>query len=228
MALTVAPASPEEYFQAFCAAVGLAWEPVPTASSKGHKRPDYLITGAENAQFYVELKAVMPNEDELLQLQQLYSGRGASSFSVEPGAKVRAFIAKANPQLKAVADRQLPGVLAILNTELALNHHVEAYAVLTAMRGLDVIPVLVPRNPAETPTCQPIRSGPKKRMTDSANTTIAAIMVPHLSHDRGWAANVYHNRFAARPLQPNVLPWSTIHHWQIRDDDRDWEPHPDV
>jgi hypothetical protein len=218
--------SPEDYFQDFCTALGLAWELVPTASSEGQKRPDYLITGPGPSAFYVELKAVTPNEEESLQLERLYTGKGASSFNVEPGAKVRALIAKANPQLKAVVDEQLPGVLAILNPEPALSHHIEAYAVLTAMRGLDVVPVLVPKNPADPPIFQDVRSGPKKRMTRSANTTISAILVPYLTNDRGWAAEVYHNRFAARPLDPRALLWPTIRHWRIREDERDWEPHP--
>jgi hypothetical protein len=216
---------PEEHFSAFCSAVGLLAEPVPPASLQGERRPDFLVAKPGVAKFFVELKSVTPSPKELRQLEILYSGKSGSSFQVEPGAKVRELIAKANPQLKAVADKGLPGILAILCPEPALKHHVDPYAVLTAMRGLDVVPVSVPEDPAEAPTFMDVRSGPKRKMTRDANTTISAILVPYLANELGWAANVFHNRFAARPLAPEALTGPAIHHWRIAADERGWEPH---
>jgi len=217
---------PEAYFENFCAHLGLDWEIVPTASDAGQKRPDYLLTGLDRTQFYVELKTITPNQDEAKHLELLYGGATGLSVTVEPGARLRDLIGKANPQLKAFADRKRPGVLVVLNLEPALGHHTEPYAVLTAMRGLDVVPVRVPRDPRESPEFLDVRSGPKKRMTPEANTTISAILVLRQVYELGWVAEVYHNRFGSRPLPVSSIAGSGVRHWQVRSDERDWEPLP--
>jgi hypothetical protein len=212
----------EMLWEAFCARHGLACEAVPTASSQGEQRPDYRVVGADGVRFFAEVKEVTPNELEAKQIQRLLAGE-IGEFSTEPGARVRQYIDKANPQLKIMTKGLCPGVLVIFNEIPFLTHHTEAYAILTAMRGLDVVPVYVPRDPNLSPEFQDVCSGPKKQMTAGANTSTSALILPFEEPGTGSSALVYHNKYAACPLPLSSLPGPLFRHYGIRSDEREWE-----
>ena len=215
-------ASSESLFEQFCAANALSCSRVPTADASGEQRPDYYVTGPGSRPFFAEIKEITPNPAEADQIRRVLAGE-ILAMSGTPGARARELIAKANPQLRAVTKGVVPGVLVIFNTEFLLHHHTDPYAILTAMRGLDVVPVLVPTDARKSPIFQDVRSGPKKRMTPQANTSISAIVLPCRTRDAQWQADVYHNRYAACALPPESLLGDSIRHWGIREDERDWE-----
>jgi hypothetical protein len=96
--------------------------------------------------------------------------------------------------------------------------HVDPYAVATAMRGIDVVPVIVPTDPDISPEFLPTRSGPKKKMTETANTNISAIGVLLTDFGDKPLLCVYHNRHARHPIQPDSLRGAHLQHFPWRAD----------
>jgi hypothetical protein len=214
----------EDTFEELCCSHGLGCDRIPTAEANGEQRPDYRVLGQDSSSFLAEIKQVTPSAAERREIDRILGGE-IFARSITPGARVRELIAKANPQLRALAQGRTPGALVIFNLDPFLRHHTDPYAILTAMRGLDVVPVLVPRNPNQSPIFQPVRSGPKKRMTAQANTSISAIVLPYQTQEQTWAMDVFHNRHAACRLPRTALVGSWARHWRLRDDEREWEPY---
>lgn len=116
--------------------------------------------------------------------------------------------------------------------------HDDPYAVLTAMRGIDVVPVYVPADPGSPSVFGPDRPGPGKKLTREMNTAVSCIAVlrelfdgapvpfglggPEPEHDLA----VYHNPFAKHPLDPSCLVGSRLSHYRMKEDQSSWEPYP--
>ena len=158
-----------------------------------------------------------------------------------PGHRLRQVITKANNQLKALG-RADPGMLVVYN-RTPCELHDDPYAVLTAMRGLDVIEydVSTDRGTPLVPVRE--RPGPGKKLTPEMNTSVSCIAVlrewfngvaipfglsgPESSGDREYALAVYHNPFAKHPLAPRRLLGSRVTHYRMTgDQSSSWEPYP--
>lgn len=215
--------SGEEMFERYARELGIGTERIAEASERSERRPDFLVRGTNGAKFYAEVKLISPNKEEAEMILRAEAGEVVGTGGT-PGERLRGLIGKANGQLKAVAVDGIPGVLVVLNPEIFISWHTDPYCVLTAMRGLDVVPVFVPPDPAQSPRFGELRSGPGKLMTQAANTSTAAVVCP-IEVDRGvWRTNVYHNRHAARLLPPSALAGEHVYHWRISDDERNWAP----
>ncbi|MCA1791698.1 MAG: hypothetical protein LC667_18155 [Thioalkalivibrio sp.] len=212
-------------FERFSRVLGLEATRIPEASSVGERRPDFAVIGTNGTPFHAEVKLISPTREESEYIRRFADGE-IFGMDGTPGARLRGLIAKANNQLKALASRGLPGALVVFNPEPLLHWHTDPYFVLTAMRGLDVVDVSVPMNPHESPAFGPLRSGPNKRMTRSDNTSTAAVICPREVGADEWLVDVYHNRFAARPLPATALAHSFVQHWYISDDEREWSKAP--
>ncbi len=221
--------SGEQLFECLSASLGLVSTRVPEASTLGERRPDYSVVGTDGTAFYAEVKLISPNKEETEMIERGKRGEVVGTGGT-PGERMRSLIDKANGQLRAVAAEGHPGVLVVFNPELFISWHTDPYCVLTAMRGLDVVPVLVPADPRQSPQFSDVRSGPKKRMTPGANTSTAAVICPvevEVDVD-DWRINVFHNRHATRALPVAALQHHAIHHWRISDDERGWNPIEDA
>jgi len=100
--------------------------------------------------------------------------------------------------------------------------HSEPYGVLTAVRGLDQIPITVPRNPHERPRFGSAHPGPKKKLTATTNRSISAIAVLNDGFN-GTRLTVYHNRHASVPLSIRELVGVSIKHFRLGDDEQSWQ-----
>ena len=109
---------------------------------------------------------------------------------------------------------ECPAMLVVYNNSGAKNH-TDPYSVATTMQGLDVVPVLVPENPSISPQFQDPRSGPGKKMTSNANTTISAIGVLRTDFDDEPQLCIYHNRHARHPVDPEWLRHPRVHHFRL-------------
>ena len=208
--MSVIEESGEAMFERMCSALGLEAKRIPESAAQRQKSPDFEVVGLDGTAFHAEVKTVSPSPEEAEYIQAVYRGEVRVSGGT-PGDRMRELIAKANKQLKAVADHGWPGTLVVFNPELLLKWHTEAYSILTAMRGLDVVDVTVPLDPGVPPSFGPLRAGPRKRMTADANTTTAAIVCPREISSGNWEVDVYHNRHAAR-----VLPFAALDHLCVR------------
>jgi hypothetical protein len=210
----------EQLFERLCTRFGLGHTRISEAAKAGEQRPDYRVIGTDGSEFVAEVKLVTPTSEEARDIERIHRGE-IFVTGATPGERLRRLIGKANQQLKALAEKS-PGILFVFNPEFLLRRHTEPYAVLTAMRGLDVVDVQVPRDPRLSPQFGSLRSGPGKKMTEDANTSTSAVVCPVETRDGEWHVDVYHNRFAARQLCVSALQGETLKHWEIADNERDW------
>lgn len=210
----------ELLFEALCSLCDLPAERLVEAGTKGNPTPDYSIRGHLNRSIVAEIKQFDPNDEELEALERVKAGR-VGTVGTEPGKRIRSVINPAGRQLKARSRGQLPALLVLFNNT-GCSLHTKPHAVLTAMRGLDVVPVEVPADPQIPPKFLPMRPGPKKKLTADCNTSISAIAVLHDTDD-GPQLIVFHNRFAAVPLSEREMTHDRILHFQMSPDQQDWE-----
>jgi hypothetical protein len=213
----------ERLFVAFCAQTGLRCVRVETASNVGERRPDFQLTGHTGISIATEIKQFDPSPEEDALIKRSLAGEVVLRGGV-PGARLREVIDRANAQLKALSGGTRPGLLVVYNNVLGGSYHTQPYAVLTAMRGLDVVPVLVPQDPHQSPTFLPMRPGPKKKLRADANTHISAIAMLSQPTDEAFDLAVYHNPHARVGLIAADLRALCIRHFVMRQDQSDWDP----
>ena len=139
-----------------------------------------------------------------------------------PGARLRKVIDRANAQLKTLSQGKKPGILIVYNNVWGGSYHTDPYAVLTAMRGLDVVPVLVPEDARHPPTFLDARPGPKKKLRPDENTHVSAIAVLFGTADTAQLA-VYHSPHARTPLAPGDLTADGVTQFRMCEDESGWD-----
>ena len=215
--------SSEVLFETFCRQRELIARRIPTASDIGQKRPDYCVRShARRARWvFAEIKEISPTREEAVEIAKIRAGE-VRLFSTEPGAKMRSLIASAGPQLRAVVGPADPAIVVVNEPSGLLRQHIDPYGVLTAMRGLDEVPVYVPRDHGERPWFGATRRGGKRKMTPAANTTISAIALLFSHGPRATRMDVFHNKFARCPLRLRDLPGHWIRHFVMTSDFTNW------
>jgi len=196
----------EEMFEELCLKAGAPCCRV--AEKVDAKRPDYEVEFA-GERIVTEVKQFDPNDEE---------AGGIGGITITPGDRIRKAIRRAAPQLKALSKGECPAMLVVYNNSGAKNH-TDPYSVATAMQGLDVIPVLVPEEPSISPQFQDARSGPGKKMTANANTTISALGVLRTDFDAELLLCIYHNSHARHPIDPEWIRHPRVHHFRLPGDE---------
>lgn len=210
----------EALFKHLCEDAGIRYRRVETASTTNEQRPDFILEGSKTA-IVVEVKQFDATRAEADAGKRILRGEPVVTGGL-PGARVREAIGKANSQIRELSKDTLPGLLVIHNNVFGHTHHTDPYAILTAMRGLDVVPVRLPTDLNEQPTFMPVRSGPKKKLTPTANTHTSAVAVLYESSGLGVRLDVFHNPNAGIHLSLTELIAPSIRHFAMRDDERDW------
>ena len=203
----------EKTFEEFCDQAGIQWKRIPEINKE--PRPDYEIF-VSGQKIIVEVKQFDPNPEEQKALKDLEEKGHALFGGKKPGYRVREAIHKAAPQLKALSKGKIP-TMVVLQTNI-LSRHVRLYDIMTAMQGLDTIPVTVPEERNFSPTYGDVKSGPGKKMTAQHNTKISAVAVIRESSAGTYELDIHHNSFAANPIDPEWLRQSGIRHWRIPKD----------
>ena len=92
-------------------------------------------------------------------------------------------------------------MIVIYNPSFLLRHHTEPHAIKAAMYGFDTyILGLAPIQMRQKPQLLDRKSGPGRKMGSQFNTTISAVSVLD-----GSGLTIYHNAFAAIPLQVELF-----------------------
>lgn len=170
----------------------------------------------------MEVKEIEATPEEAAEIAKLLSGK-VGSFSTEPGAKMRAIIRSAAPQLKAVASSNDPAIIVVNEPSGILKQHIDPYGILTAMRGLDEVPVFVPKDPRVEPWFGTRRAGGKRKMTRVANTTVSAIAVLFPHGPNATRLDIFHNKYARCPLRLSDLQGHWIRHFRMTSDLDGWQ-----
>ena len=197
----------EQAFEDYCTAVGIAWTRIDESDTK---RPDYSLE-IDGRTVIAEVKEVDRNPEEQESDRQLEATGFGKSLSKNPGERVRKKITAASKQIKALTKGRHPGILVLTVRGLTSAdwflafHHLDPYAIMTAIYGLQVIQLAVPRDSSISPHSVGSRLGPKKKITDDANTSISAVAV--LEPTRGGVPRlvIYRNLYAAIPIEPVVI-----------------------
>jgi hypothetical protein len=196
----------ELLFEAFCDGAQIDCEPIPT--EMGVKTPDFeLSIGGQ--MLIVEVK----------ELTEKNGGPGRATSEIA-GARIREKIRQCAGQLKTRTAGRHAGML-VLYREGGLGYfdvHVTA-----AMYGTMVIDIAVPLDHSVRPYIVGKRFGQGRRMTPDHNTSISAVGVvfrggPNWDFD----LLVYHNAYAAVPIEPRLLTQHGIRQFHMDFDSGRW------
>lgn len=208
----------ELLFEDYCTRAGIQWERI---REQHGTTPDYELV-VDDRTIIAEVKEITKNKAER-ESDQLLRERGyGEALGGKPGARVRKKIMDSSPQIKARTAGRHPGLLVLYN-DGQIAGHLDRYHIMTAMYGLEVMQVTVPQDPSARPYVTGSRFGPHKKMTNDANTSISAIgALVVTAPDRVIKLQVYHNPFAAVPIEPVLLSRRGIQQCRIDLENRQW------
>ncbi|MBI4480491.1 MAG: hypothetical protein HY651_10760 [Acidobacteria bacterium] len=163
------------------------------------RTPDYWLT-IETQRIVVEVKEIVPNKEEQ-ESDRVMRERGyGNALSTIPGDRVRKKISDCNAQIKARSCAHYPSMLVLFDRGFVANH-LSPTQIRTAMYGVEQIHIAVPPIASSvSPYITGMSYGPKRKMTEECNTSISAIGVLFMSGPDRVHLHVYHNKFAAVPL----------------------------
>ena len=199
----------EAVFEDFCRLHGIPCERITVGTTRS---PDYRIFPCGEA-VICEVKEIEPTREEKQAQAALERGEPVS-FGGIVGARVRKKITDGAPQIRKYAKGRCPGVLVLWEADW-VPHHLTAYNIKAAMYGFDAIVYAVPKDPEKAPYPVDRKSGGKRRVTDSHNTSLSAVAALRTIDDR-IECRVYHNVFAAIRLRPALLQLPDVWHYKLR------------
>ena len=208
----------ELLFEDYCRCVGIQWEHI---QEEPEQTPDYKLV-LDDQTIIAEVKEFEKNKYEQ-ESYRLMEKRGYGKvLNEEPGDRVRKKIRKSSPQIKALTAGCHSGML-VLFDDGQIAGHLAPHHIMTAMYGLELVEMAVPRDISIKPYIADRRFGPKKKMTEETNTSISAIGALVVT---GPALilklRVYHNKFAAVPIDPKLLARRGILQYRIDFESRTW------
>jgi hypothetical protein len=190
----------ETYFEKLCAELYISLKRIPEAYSK---TPDYELT-INGQTIITEVKEIIRNKEEQESDRVLQERGYGNVLSSTPGDRVRKKISEALPQIKARSKGIYPGLLILFDRGFAMGH-LDPYCIRVAMYGLEQIHFAVPNDPSISPYATGMSFGLKRKMTKEHNTSISAIGVLFATGTDELSLHVYHNRYAAVPIQTELL-----------------------
>jgi len=200
-------------FEAFCLSRKIAYERIPEGK---HRTPDYELT-IGHQKIIVEVKEISPNDLERLSAKLMAERGYGSLLSNIPGERVRKKISDASAQMKARMQGQYPGLLVLFDCCGRLIKHTDPYFIKVAMYGLEQVNFVVPNNPKVPAYSMGMSFGGRRKMTEKDNTSISAIGTLYVLVDGEIDMHVYHNKFAAIPIDPYLLAKYNIRQYKIND-----------
>ncbi|MEJ2673209.1 MAG: hypothetical protein P8168_13615 [Deltaproteobacteria bacterium] len=197
----------EIFFKKYCANSEIKCISIQTGKSK---TPDYELI-IDGQRIIVEVKEVDRNKDEKESLRQY----GREERTGVPGDRVRRKIWQASAQIKGLTQEIYPSILVLY--DLTWGGHLNPYSIRVAMYGLEQIHINVPVNPSGRPHFKGMSYGPKRKMTEEDNKSISAIGVLSTPGPNEIVLYIYHNKFAAVPLDPKLLAKYGIQQFVLED-----------
>ena len=160
------------------------------------------------------MKQIDPNPDD--KILRALRATGEYGFCDIPGKRLRDKISDAASQLRARAMPGQPALVVIYNNVDVLRGFTGPSHVMSAMYGLHQVVVNTTRGRGARVLSAESRLGGGRRLTSNHNTILSAVAVL-FEESEGPYLNVYHNRFASRPIQPEVLRRPKIFQWCLHD-----------
>ena len=214
LGLIMTKTASEIYFENLCADLGIRLKRIQETNSK---TPDYELTIDEQI-VVAEVKEMTPNKEEQESDRVLQERGYGNVLSTTPGDRVRKKISESSPQIKARAMGKYPSLLVLFDRGFVVAGHLDPYCIRVAMYGLEQVHIAVPIDPSVSPYATGMSYGPKRKMTEEHNTSISAIGVLFATEPNTIVLHVYHNKFAAVPLEPRLLAKHGIRQFKIKDE----------
>lgn len=192
----------ETLFERFCTDTGIPFIRLEPDSSAGLRTPDYELH-LQEPPILVEVKQIDANHEDQASLRS-FAETGEYSFSGVLGDRLRGRISKAGSQLRACVRPDQPTLVVVYNNVDVLRSFTGPHAVMAAMYGLFQAVITTSRGLGARVLSVASRLGGGRSMTPQHNTTISGLAVL-FDGPEGPYLVVYHNRFAAVPLPPEIL-----------------------
>jgi len=199
----------EILFEKFCQARGIPYDRVPTGTAK---TPDYNIY-VNGTKISVEVKETDPNPKEQQKIKE-FDSQGTITIKNPLGTRIRGKITDASGKFKEAVQNGHPSIL-VLHNNVRLYKHTSPLDILAGMYGQLYFPVS--GNPGASLRIGKIKSGPKKKMTPYANTSISAVGVLEQSNNGDPDLSIYYNFHAKVPLNPLLLSPFYIKQYRVND-----------
>ncbi len=205
--------SSEIYFEKLCADLGISLTRIPEGKIK---TPDYEIT-IDQQLIITEVKEMAHNKEEKESDRVLEERGYGNVLSTTPGDRVRKKIEKSSRQIKARTNGKYPSLLVLFDYG-SVAGHLDPYCIRVAMYGLEQIHIALPKDLSISPYATGMSYGPKRKMTEECNTSISAIGVLFATGPNEILLHVYHNKFAAVPLDSRLLARYGITQFKLGND----------
>jgi len=207
----------EQWFEKYCVNSGIVCKRILEEIGK---TPDYELT-IDRQRIIVEVKEITRNKKER-ESDHLLSKRNYGNYlSNTPGDRVRNKIKDSSSQIKALAQGIYPSILVLCDLKNGCGQivgHLAPYNIRVAMYGLEQVHLAVPRDLSVSPYSTGMSYGPKRKMTEDQNTSISAIGVLSTPRPNEIALHIYHNKFAAIPLDQRLLAKYGIQQFKLEDE----------
>ena len=173
-----------------------------------------------------EVKQLNPGPADL-EISRALAATGHAAVVLVPGARVRQEITDSRKQLRAQAKGRHPALLVLYDNTGGRTGMIAPHDVLVAMYGEERVEFDVAREPGAAEPHFRYVTGGNRGVDRAANTTLSAVAV--LSGGTRYAAlRVYHNCYAALPIDPDLLRAPRVHHFAVTPSRegafRDWCP----
>ena len=207
-------------FEHYCENEGLCLSRIPEEDAK---TPDYMLN-VSGKQIVVEVKESQLNADEQKGEEHLKKTGCSGEIDNPPGQRVRNKTDKAGKQIRARTNGTHSGMLVLFDTETRV--HIHPYHILTAMFGTEQINLAVPSDPSQPSYSTGTSHGSGQKTIKNDNTSLSAIATLCTSNSSSILIGIYHNPFAAVPIEPSVFAPFSVKQYQSPDppagSTRDW------
>jgi len=212
----------EQFFEQFCGSNNIDFKPIKVGA---RRLPDYRIDCSGN-DVIVEVKEFdrSPHEKQLRERLKRTGRTGAVNFlSEDDGSgipllkldeRVRTKIEDAVPQLQNLAGDKLPAVLVLFNKEILFD--VNGVVIRLAMYDKDSV-IASPSSDGTNRVMYAHQMGIMPTLNATRFTVLSAVALLSRKGDEGFQLAIYHNKFAARPFDPDWLRIDAITHCRLGD-----------
>ena len=204
----------EQLFEQYCQENGIGCMKIKEAADK---TPDYDIE-VNGIRIIAEIKQIDPSKEDRSLIRELREN-GCMNYSRTPGDRVRNKIKSASIQLSKLSKDRYPSMVVLYNNlPLALGNPIDPYNIRVGMYGLDTIVLSVPNDPPIQPSVIDRRFGPKRKMTETHNTSISAVAVLSKANNKKLWLDVYHNIYASMPIPAGLISSKNANEFILSED----------
>lgn len=198
----------ERLFERFCVRRGISFTRLVEGATK---TPDYEIV-ADGLSIAVEVKQLEPNAEDLAILAEAAEKKRAGYWI--DMSRPRQSILDAVKQLRVQAKGRQPAMV-VLYEVVGLLGYLDSDSIGQCLYGPEQIHLAVPKDATREPWVLGGSHGGGRVATKRHNTTLSAVAVLQADGPSDTIC-VYHNAFAALPIEPHRFRFEGVRHFAWR------------